>query len=121
MGIPGRRKLINTVCVVINFFINFHHRIIHSLSQILERNWENRLRFKIYPQSSAGNLFLARPGKIGQVTSLQMKRRGLPTPRLADGSWTTLTEMKEKMCKVMKKWWASSGEATGGEAVQTAG
>lgn len=77
MGIPGRRKLVNTLCVVINFFINFHHGIIHSLSRILERNWENRLRFKIYPQSSTGSLSWARPGKIRQVTSLQMERNGL--------------------------------------------
>lgn len=77
MGIPGRRKLINTVCVVINFFINFHHGIIQSLSWILERNWENRLRFKIYSQSSAGNLSWARSGKIGQMISLQMERNEL--------------------------------------------
>jgi len=29
----------------------------------------------------------------------------------------TLMEMKEKTCKIRKKWWASSGEDTGGEAV----
>ena len=124
------------MCVVINFFINFHHGIIHSLSRILERNWENRLRFKIYPQSSSGNLSWARPGKIGQVTSLQMERNELQFRLLlfafafswrpedkgplhsqeADGSWATLMPMKEKMCKIRKKWWASSGEATGGEA-----
>ena len=125
------------MCVVINFFINFHHGIIHSFSWILERNWENRLRFKIYPQSSTGSLSWARPGKIGQVTSLQMERNRLQfrllllafafswrpedkgPPRSQAGKWVMVHSYGDegKMSKIMKTWWASSGGATGEKAV----